>query len=73
MEESRVTQCLPWCFGREETSFEEEMRYGFIHIEIKSLKFGEEIWPGASFLNKHLPIDVAETMRMKINHMKIVE
>lgn len=49
------------------------MRYGFIHIEIKSLKFGEEIWPGASFLNKHLHIDVAETMRVKINHMKIVE
>lgn len=49
------------------------MRYGFIYIEIKSFKFGEEIWFGVSFFNKYLFIDVVEIMRMKINYMKIVE
>ena len=35
-----------------------------MHIEIKSLKFSEEIWSGVRYLNIHLHMDVTETTRM---------
>lgn len=38
--------------------------FGFMHTEIKSIQFGEEIWPGARLCNTHLHTPMAETMRM---------